>query len=895
MKRLGITFVFCFLFQSGFSQSSVLDKLITIRFDSIPIGKAFELLERESGISFAYNTDIPALKEYINLRFTRVPLKKVIEKICAGRNLSYKLIGNILTFYPARKIDNGEITVSGFIFNNITGEVLISCSVFDKASSRGTASNRYGFFSLALPAGRRLLTFSYVGYENKNIIVRSDTTLKIQLAPVSGKLHEIIILERPEKEIINTSDQGTFEIKSRYIKNIPSTAGEVDVLKTITLLPGIMPGVDGSAAYYVRGGNANQNLMLLDGIPIYNPFHLWGFLSSFNANAINHINLIKGAFPARYGGRLSSVLDIVMDEGNMQKWDADFAIGILSVNATVSGPLKRERSSLMFSVRRTYADLFYVPIYTILNSTDNSVNSQGYNFTDLNLKLNYRLSEKNRFYISGFYSRDQFSQKENATSKWGQTDYNEELKKRQGWGDVIGSFRWNHLYSNKLFSNTTFYISYYNFANKDKYQRTRTDKQEIDNKISENIYFSNIRDIGLTQDYESFTNENHHIRFGAGYIYHSFKPGVNSFFSQTGRDTVSNNVENNLIYASELSGYFEDDMILGLRFRANIGMHLSGFFVGQSHYFSFEPRLSIRYILSHKLSLKAGYTHMTQYLHFLTNSSIVQSSDLWVPTTDKIKPETSKQANLGITILMKKNFELEIDGYYKTMDNLLQYKESASFLYNEGGWEEQVTAGSGESYGVEWFLKKNQGRLTGWVGYTLSWSNRKFADIDSKKNFPYRYDRRHVVSVVGSYRLSDRWAINSTWVFYSGNVITMPTISHRDPYYDGTYHTWNAFPSPNIYTVSDISSSGIIDLSPKHNNYRLPNYNRLDLTASYTKHKHWGWWELTFGVTNLYNRMNPSYYTKSYYQDENTGHVQFKFKQITLFPIMPSIYYRISF
>ncbi len=895
MKRLGITFILCLTLQSGFSQSSILDRVISIRFDSIRIVEALKLLEREKGIPLAYSTDIPALNEIVSFQFDRVPLKKVLNDICASHDLGYKLIGNTVTFYPAGRSGPNEFTVSGFIFDSVTGEVLISCSVYNKTSGRGTASNHYGFFSLTLPAGKKKISFSYVGYENKELTIQSDTTLSILLSPVSGKLHEIIVLEQPENEIINTSNQGSFEIKSKYIKNITSTAGEVDVLKTITLLPGVMPGVDGSAAYYVRGGNADQNLMLLDGIPIYNPFHLWGFLSSFNANAINHIKLIKGAFPARYGGRLSSVLDIIMNDGNMKKWSADFAIGILSVNATVSGPLKKDRSSLMFSARRTYADLFYIPIYTTLNSTANTYNSQGYSFTDLNLKWNYRLSDKNRFYISGFYSRDKFFKKENAATKWGQTDYNEKIKKKQGWGDVIGSFRWNHLYSNKIFSNTTFYFSYYNFTNKENYERTRTDEQEIDNKISENTYLSNIRDIALTQDYESFAHDHHHLRFGAGYIFHTFKPGVNSFFSRTGEDNISNNIDNNLIRASELSGYFEDDMKLGLRFLANAGIHVSGFFVGNSSYYSIEPRLSLRYIISGKISLKAGYTHMTQYLHFLTNSGIVQSSDLWVPTTDKIKPETSRQGNLGITIIAKNNFELEVDGYYKTLNDLIQYKEGASYLYGDAGWEEKVTSGTGESYGIEWFLKKNQGRLTGWVGYTLSWSNRQFAAINSGEVFPYRYDRRHDISIVGNYRLSERWSLNGTWVFYTGNAVTVPVIAQRDPYFDGSFHSWNSFPSPNAVIISDIASSGIIDLSPEHNNYRMPNYHRLDVTASYLKHKRWGWWELTFGVTNLYNRMNPSYYTKSYEQDEETGQIKFKYKQITLFPIMPSIYYRISF
>jgi len=895
MKQLGITFILFFLIHSGFSQISVLDRIITINCDDISVEAALKLLESKNGISFAYNSSLSVLQKKISLHLNNATVREVLNRLCANKNISYILIGNTVTFYQLNTKEPEKYIVSGFVFDQTTGEVLISCSIFDISTRKGAASNNYGFFSLTVPEGQKTIVFSYIGYKTKKIYINSDTLINVKLSPIVSNLHEIIFTQKHREEIINASEMGKIDIRSKQIKNIPSVGGEVDVLKAITLLPGIKTGVDGSAGYYVRGGGASQNLILLDGVPIYNPYHLWGFLSSFNTNAINNISITKSGFPARYGGRLSSVLDITMNEGNNQKWNTDLAVGILSINANVSGPLKKNKSAIMLSARRTYADLFMVPLIALTNSTENTSKYEGYDFTDLNLKVNYKLSEKDRLYVSGFYSWDQYYLTDKATTKWEQTDYEEKLKKKQGWGNIIGSLRWNHLFSNKLFSNTTAYLSYYKFKNKEFYQRTRPDEQDIDDKINESIYFSNIRDIALTEDFQYFPNEKHNIRFGAGYIYHNFKPGVNSFFSQTGKDTISNSIENNLIRASEFSAYFEDDVEIGLRFKLNVGVHSSGFFVGHTNYFSIQPRLSIRYLISKTLSIKAGYAQMTQYLHLLTSSGIVQSSDLWVPSTDIIRPESSKQTSLGIALLTGKDFQLEIDGYYKTMENVIEYKEGASFLHEETGWENIVTSGKGTTYGIEWFLQKKQAPLTGWIGYTLSWANRQFDNLNSGDVFPFRYDRRHDISIVGSYQFSERWSLNSTWVFYTGNAVTVPTTSHIDPYYDGQYHSWYSFPSPNEMTTSLVSSSGIIDDISKRNNLRLPNYHRLDITATYTKKKHWGTWELTFGVTNLYNRMNPSYYTKTYNENPETGQIDIKFKQITLFPIMPSIYYRISF
>jgi len=392
-----------------------------------------------------------------------------------------------------------------------------------------------------------------------------------------------------------------------------------------------------------------------------------------------------------------------------------------------------------------------------------------------------------------------------------------------------------------------------------------------------------------------FPSNNHNIRFGAEGIYHIFTPGVKSYYSKTGEETIHNSIENNTIPASELSVYAEDDMEIGSIIKVNAGIRMSGFLVQNSFYHSIEPRLSYRFLVNKKLSFKIGYAHMAQYLHLITSSGIVQSSDLWVPATDMIKPEKSDQLSIGTVALLGDSYQLEVEVYSKKMHDIIDYKDGASFLSSETGWEDKVATGNGESFGLEVFFQKRTGKLTGWIGYTLSWTNRQFEEINFGRKYPYRYDRRHDISIVGNYRFSRKWSLNGSWVFYTGNAVTVPTTAYNDPYYTGKLQYWHSFPDPNTITGSPIGTSGIIDNATERNNYRLPAYHRMDVTATYTKQKDWGLWKLSFGFTNLYNRFNPSYYRVSHEQDLHTGKSKMVYYQVTLFPLMPTVNFSISF
>ncbi len=895
-----VTFVLLFWFVAGYAQTSLLEMKIDIVFHGMTLEKCLHMLEDKSGISIVYSSRLKGLKNKVSKSYKNQMVKDVLKDILSENGLGYKVIGGKVVIYDM-KSNKKKVTISGYVYDSETGEVLIGCNVYDQATLRGTATNQYGFFSLTFPSDgiKRIIVFSFMGYEEREVTIGEENiSINIRMKSVQYNLNEIKIVagKEVEKEVVKQTKMSVATMKSAEIKAIPAIAGETDLLKAITMLPGIKQGVDGSSGFYVRGGGPDQNLILLDGVPIYNPYHLWGFLSSFNADAINHVEITKGAFPARYGGRISSVLDITMNEGNNQRWKTDFTVGLLSAKGAVSGPLVKDKSSIMITARRTYADLFIVPIRRAKRSYSDYKITQGYNFTDLNVKLNYRFSKRDRLYFSGFASRDKYYNKEIHLQKYEDTGFNDEINQGEGWGNLITAFRWNHLFNPKIFVNTTAYFSSYRYYTKNLSERKSDRPDEIGEKKNAAEYFSNITDFSLKQDYEFFPTDRHDIRFGLEGIYHKFKPGINTYYSETDNSTVENKSDNNEIPATELSAYIEDDFDVNQWFGVNGGIRFSSFFVQGTGYYSAEPRLNIRIGFSDHFSVKAGYAMMTQYLHLLTSSGLVQSSDLWVPVTKNIKPQRAHQFSAGIAAYSGRGYQLEVEGYYKIMHHVIEYKNGADFLNEDSNWENKVTMGEGDAYGFEFFLKKTRGRLTGWIGYTLSWSNRHFEDLNFGKVFPFRYDRRHDVSVTGTYKINKKWSVNASWIFYTGNAVTMPTSSYITPNFDGTLQGEYHFPAPNTIIGGNIVTSGVLESAPYRNNYRLDSYHRLDITGSYTKQKDWGFWQLIFGVTNLYNRMNPSYFFSSdEYRNYYSKQPAVVYYKRTLFPFMPVLSFRIAF
>jgi outer membrane receptor for ferrienterochelin and colicin len=757
-----------------------------------------------------------------------------------------------------------RFSISGYISDAESGERLIGANVLNVPGRQGSAANAYGFYSLSIKSDSVQLRYSFVGYESKKVgfLLSKDTVLHIQLK-VANRLQEVVVnADRPIEE---NTQMSRIEIPVSQIKAMPALLGEVDVLKVLQLLPGVQSGMEGSSGIYVRGGGPDQNLILLDGVPVYNASHLFGFFSVFNADAINRVELIKGGFPARYGGRLSSVIDISMKEGNMKEFRGEGGIGLIASRLTLEGPLKKDVSSFLISGRRTYlgevASLF-------LNQEGDQTQ---YYFYDLNGKLNYKFSDRDRLYLSAYTGDDRYKSLNSQKYSFGAF----EDRSRMNWGNITTALRWNHVLNQQLFSNTTLTYSRYRYHFFNSYKTEQNYEEGIKKEYYETHKLSGIQDFALKTDFDYLPNPNHLIRAGAGIIHHTFQTGAATFnhSGQEGEMLLGMDP----IYALEHALYVEDDFKISERMKVNAGLHFSGFSVLERYYPSLQPRISGRYMLKEDLSLKASYASMAQFIHLLTNTGIGLPTDLWVPSTDKIKPQQSSQLALGLAKTIRKDYELSLEGYYKKMDNLIEYQEGTSFMGEHHNWEEQVDVGQGWSYGGELFMQKKTGRTTGWFGYTLSWNNRQFEEINFGEIYPFKYDRRHDISLSLVHKFNERTELSGTWVFGTGNAITLPTSTYQSLNYD-----WEDGPlDHDDYNLND---------SSKRNEYRMPAYHRLDIGLSRFKKTNWGERRWVFGIYNAYNRANPFYMAVGI-NEKN----QKNFTMYSLFQIIPSISYNFSF
>lgn len=763
-----------------------------------------------------------------------------------------------------------KAVLSGFITDAGSGEALIGANIIVKETAEGTTANNYGFFSLELSKGKHELQFSYVGYTSAafEIDISKDTILKITLKPAIS-LDEIEITAEGAHSQVKSSRMGTVELPVVQIKKLPRFFGEPDVLKTLQLLPGVQSGTEGTSGLYVRGGGADQNLILLDGVPVYNADHLFGFFSVFNPDAINHIELVKGGFPARFGGRLSSVIDIRMKEGNMNKIKATGSLGLISSKLTIEGPILKGKTSFIVSGRRSYIDYLAQPIMSIGN--EYSYNSKtGYYFSDVNAKINHTFSLKDRIFLSFYSGTDKFYQNQPEQQYlYNGTIYEESGKSHLGWGNLTGAFRWSHQYNGKLFGNATLTYSKYHFGIDQDLKTFELDENTGRQTYYKQNYSSGILDVGGKYDFDYIPSSSHYIKIGTGYVYHIFSPGASVTSSTVENDPglpELTTISHDDIHASEYYAYAEDDFRITEDLKMNAGVRFSGFKPGKKNYMSFEPRLSLVYLVAPKISVKGSYSYMTQYIHLLTNNNIGLPTDLWVPATDNVPPLNSSQYSAGVNIDLPKNLRFTFESYYKTMNNVIEYKEGSSFLANFTNWESKVESGKGWSYGAEFFLEKPTGVLTGWIGYTWANSNRQFPTINSGRVFPYKYDRRHDISLVVNYKIDDSWDVSFTWVYGSGNAITMPTVNYR-VIFDNGY-------------VSERETYF------ERNSFRSAAYHRLDIGFNHTKKKKWGERTWSFGLYNAYNRKNPFYYNIT--TDQNNRKV---LERVSIFPVIPSVNY----
>lgn len=771
-----------------------------------------------------------------------------------------------------------KFTISGYIEDASTGEKLIAANVFDLRSLSGAVTNTYGFYSLTLPQDSVTLELSYIGYERQALVLylNQNITLNIRLEPAL-ELATVVVSGTKQDRIEEEVQMSRVEVPIEQIKKIPALLGEVDVLKALQLLPGVQSGGEGQNGLYVRGGSPDQNLILLDGVPVYNVSHVLGIFSVFNADAIKNVTLTKGGFPARYGGRLSSVLEINMKEGNMREFHGEGSVGLISSKLTLEGPIIRDKTSFLISGRRTYVDLLMAPFIKAAAAQEDAEFKVRLFFYDLNAKINHKFNDKHRLYLSAYSGADVFGNK-----------YSEDGDSFEGgidWGNIISAARWNWQVNPKLFSNATLTYSNYQIDINTKFgiKEPGEPKESFSAK-----YISGIKDLALKYDLDFIPSPNHYLRFGGAATHHTYKPGalaLKSSIEDAELDTlIGSQNETSMEYAL----YLEDDFSKGA-FKANIGLHASGFAVNNKFYYSLQPRIGLRYMLPKELALKASFATMTQFINLLTSEALSLPTDLWVPSTDKIKPQQSWQVAAGAAKTFWDEYEFSVEAYYKHLEDVISFKEGASFLFGlENDWQDKVTQGEGQTYGFEFFMQKKKGRTTGWVGYTLSWNWRQFDDINGGKRYPFRYDRRHDISVVVSHEFTKRLSGSLAWVYGTGNAVTLQVFG-----YDQLVRYNDVTGQPEWYSANTIGTNG------SKNAFRMSDYHRLDASLEFKKAKKWGQATWVLGVYNAYWHRNPYYLLSEteYEYDENYNLISQKkvFKEISILPIIPSIAYNFKF
>ncbi len=759
-----------------------------------------------------------------------------------------------------------KVTLSGYVKDAASGESLIGSAIYVREVQTGVSTNVYGFYSISLPPGSYTVSCSSLGYDTRtqtlNLI--ESRQLDVALDPHTVVTEEVVISDQRADHNVESTQMGVVSLTTEQIKKLPVIFGESDILKAIQLLPGVQSAGEGQSGFYVRGGGPDQNLVLLDDAVVYNTGHLFGFFSVFNSDAIKNVTLIKGGMPAQYGGRLSSVVDVSMKEGNNREYHGEGGIGLIASRLTLEGPIVKEKGSFMLSGRRTYVDLIAKPFLK------GDAKGSGYYFYDANLKANYRLGPRDRVYLSGYFGRDVFSF--NSSN----------FKAHVPWGNTTGTLRWNHQFNDKLFVNTTVVYNDYNF-------QFSGSQNDFDITLA-----SGIRDWNAKTDFDYYTSFNHHIKFGANYTYHAFTPNQVSGKSGTTELQPNNALKK---YAHEAGIYLSDEFDIGSFLKVNAGIRYSWFgqvgpyadyrtdgngnrtdstlyTTGQlvKSYGGWEPRLNLRFALGATSSLKASISKTYQYIHLVSNNGSTLPTDIWMPSTLLVQPQKAWQYSLGFF----KNFfdnvlETSVEVYYKDMRNQQEYRPGYTPTSLRDP-ELDLVSGTGQAYGAEFFINKTKGRFTGWIGYTLSWTWRHFKELNFGERFPAKYDRRHDISLVGTYELNKKITFSGVFIFGTGNAITLPT---------------------GYYFIEQ----NLIQEYSKINQYRIFPYHRLDLSLIYTPkgntNKRWkGSW--AFSIYNVYSRQNPYII---YVDTEGTlrAGASVKVKQISIFPILPSITYNFKF
>ncbi|MEM7103441.1 MAG: TonB-dependent receptor [Bacteroidota bacterium] len=867
-------FLFCWAAPIVLYGQPVLNQTVSGQFPNTPLVEILTSIEEQISIRFAYNKKEIPLRKSFSADWDTVPIDEALTLLFTDHGIGFEYRSDQIVLFRTRVL---RYTLSGYVTDRTSGEALIGANVYETRQFRGTTTNEYGFFSLTLPENSYVVQSSYTGYKlfSDTVDLVQDIDKQITLQPGTTLSAITVIADSTElkESLSDLPEAGSHEVFMEQIEQLPSLLGEQDLLKILQLYPGIQSGREGNTRLNVRGGDSGQNLILLDGVPVYNTSHLFGFFSIFNPDAINKAEVSKGGFPSRYGGRLSSVLDVRMREGNRKSFHGGISISPLAGSMYIEGPLKKEKTSFILHGRRTFLDLLISPI--IDGISDSDVQAR-YHFADINVKINHKIASGNHLYFSIYNGLDNFRTKNayNYTIDsrfFGETVFSSE----GGWGNRIAALRWNKVVSPKLFSNTTITLSNYRFTLSNAYASASEEPDFLPYEI-ENEGISRIWDYGIKADFDFLPNDKHTIKFGGGYTWHNFTPG-DVFTVEKVAAVADTSISNALqVESHEYFAYIEDEWQISPKLLVVAGIHLAGILVERQHYFSGQPRLSAQYIFSRNFSIKATYSRMSQFIHLLTSPDFGLPADFWVPSTAQVKPNHSNQFSAGFSLGLGKGYYLTTDLFWKNYVNLLDYQENESFFGANDNWENKVTTGKGKSYGAEILIEKKTGRLTGWLAYTLARSDRTFEAINEGREFPFRFDRRHDISLALNWKAGPKISLGAVWVYGSGDWVTIPEEHFLS--------------LENVESGTFSSTQEPINNIAFRNNFQLPPYHRLDLSASFLKKKKRGLRTWKIGIYNAYSRNNV--YT--FYAETSISGGRFASQSLLGF-FLPYFNYRFNF
>lgn len=808
-------------------------------------------------------------------------------------------------------INAQQHTISGYVVDKENKEPIIGANVFIAKTFNGTVTNNFGYFVINVPSDKDSITASFVGYTTVSLPLNLNNENYILELTSGHEIEEVNVLASKGR---NNEVIKPLSISTKQIKLLPSVTGEADLMKAYQYLPGISRGAEGNNSIYVRGGSPDQNLILLDDVPLYYVNHIGGIVSIFDENAISNVEVYKSGFPARYGGRLSSVVDVRMKNGSLNKLGGEFSIGLISSKLHLNGPIIKDKISFMLTARKSMTDFYMQPLSHYTMGTDGFMK---YSFYDINAKVNWIIDNKNRIYLSAYSGNDgslmraKFTSSDKEIRKDLNIDpYTFEAGIGNGWGNQLACFRWNHIYSQKLFSNLTLASTKYYYANQASNSILIKDTDDFTEKYGYD-FNSGLNDNMAKLDFDYFINNQSHLKFGTSYTMHDFNTGELHNLYDINEEVLGDtsmlrgNLDSQIdtvygaeqISSKEIVAYIEGKFELYDKLHVNAGLHCSAYLLSGESNYTIQPRLAMRYNLMDNITLTASYVRMVQNLHMLSGSDTSTPTDIWLPATKLAKSEYSDQVSFGYARESNNGiFKLNVEGFYKSMNNLIDYKLGYNLTSTAENWYDKIeTNGKGWCYGLEILAEKVKGDLTGWIAYTLSKNMRQFEGINKNIPFQYVYDRPHDLSIVANYKLSNRITFSGTWEYSSGRRVTLGTAA----YDNNTVYTHLDLPAhdPLVYNESEKYRHQFIDFRTEtatiygtKNNYRLPAFHKLNLSAHFTKKKKRGERTWVVGIQNVYNRMNAYnvYYTTN---DDGT----FELNKITLFPIMPNFSYNFKF